>query len=35
MTFLKLVYGTTLFLSAALPAEAQTASAPAWRVRYA
>ena len=28
MTFLKLVYVTTLFLSAALPAAAQTASAP-------
>ena len=28
MTFLKLVYATTLFLGAALPAAAQTASAP-------
>ena len=28
MTFLKLIYATTLFLGAALPAAAQTASAP-------
>ncbi|MGB8120728.1 MAG: superoxide dismutase family protein, partial [Pseudolabrys sp.] len=28
MTFLKLVYAATLFLSAVLPAAAQTASAP-------